>query len=48
VVTPGVVKLHVATSSTADVHTHEVILQGGRRVVGYGREMLTPVTVTQQ
>ncbi|KRE89896.1 glycoside hydrolase family 3 N-terminal domain-containing protein [Arthrobacter sp. Soil764] len=46
VVTPGLVKLHVATSSTEDIHTHEVILQGGRRAVGYGREMLTPVTVT--
>ena len=48
VVTPGLVKLHVATSSTADVHTHELILHGERRVVGYEREMLTPVTVTQQ
>ena len=47
VVTPGLVKLHVATSSTADVHTHEVILHGDRRVVGFDREMLTPVTVTQ-
>jgi beta-xylosidase len=48
VVTPGLVKLHVATSSTADVHTHELILHGERRVVGYEREMLTPVTVMQQ
>ncbi|UUL76215.1 glycoside hydrolase family 3 C-terminal domain-containing protein [Pseudarthrobacter sp. Fe7] len=48
VVTPGLVKLHVATSSTEDVHTHELILHGGRRVVGFDREMLTPVTVTQQ
>jgi len=47
VVTPGLVKLHVATSSTADVHTHEVILHGERRVVGFEREMLTPVTVTR-
>ncbi|KQR03822.1 beta-glucosidase [Arthrobacter sp. Leaf141] len=46
VVTPGLVKLHVATSSTADVATHEVILHGPRTVVGFGREMLTPVTVT--
>ena len=46
VVTPGVVKLHVSTSSTDDVHTHEVILHGPRRVVGFEREMLTPVTVT--
>ncbi|MGX5715182.1 glycoside hydrolase family 3 N-terminal domain-containing protein [Arthrobacter sp. MAHUQ-56] len=46
VVTPGLVKLHVATSSTADVHTHEVILHGERRVVGFEREMLTPVAVT--
>nr|WP_307433401.1 fibronectin type III-like domain-contianing protein [Pseudarthrobacter defluvii] len=46
VVTPGLVKLHVATSSTADVHTHEVMLHGDRRVVGFDREMLTPVTVT--
>ncbi|MDQ0729214.1 glycoside hydrolase family 3 N-terminal domain-containing protein [Arthrobacter sp. B1I2] len=48
VVTRGLVRLHVATSSTADVHTHELILHGERRVVGYEREMLTPVTVTQQ
>ncbi|MBT2513424.1 glycoside hydrolase family 3 N-terminal domain-containing protein [Arthrobacter sp. ISL-30] len=45
-VTPGLVKLHVSTSSTEDVHTHELILHGERRVVGYEREMLTPVTVT--
>ncbi|WP_458107238.1 glycoside hydrolase family 3 C-terminal domain-containing protein [Arthrobacter sp. R3-55] len=44
-VTPGLVKLHVATSSTADAHTHEVILHGPRRVVGFEREMLTPVEV---
>ncbi|MEV7999428.1 glycoside hydrolase family 3 N-terminal domain-containing protein [Pseudarthrobacter oxydans] len=48
VVTPGLVKLHVATSSTQDVHTHEVILHGERRVVGFDREMLTPVRITQQ
>ncbi|MET4541188.1 beta-xylosidase [Arthrobacter bambusae] len=45
VVTPGLVKLHVSTSSTADAHTHEVILHGPRRVVGFEREMLTPVEV---
>lgn len=48
VVTPGLVKLHVATSSTQDVHTHEVILHGERRAVGFDREMLTPVRITQQ
>lgn len=48
VVTPGLVKLHVATSSTQDVHTHEVILHGERRAVGLDREMLTPVRITQQ
>ncbi|WP_406633727.1 glycoside hydrolase family 3 N-terminal domain-containing protein [Pseudarthrobacter quantipunctorum] len=48
VVTPGLVKLHVATSSTQDVHTHEVILHGERRVVGFDREMLTPVRITRQ
>ncbi len=47
IVAPGLVKLHVATSSISDVHTHELILDGERRVVGFGREMLTPVTVTQ-
>jgi beta-xylosidase len=47
VVAPGLVKLHVATSSISDVQTHELILDGERRVVGFGREMLTPVTVTQ-
>jgi beta-xylosidase len=47
VVAPGLVKLHVATSSISDVHTHELILDGERRVVGFDREMLTPVTVTQ-
>lgn len=46
VVAPGLVKLHVSTSSTSDVHTHEVILHGPRRVVGFEREMLTPVAVT--
>ncbi|MEW1808116.1 glycoside hydrolase family 3 N-terminal domain-containing protein [Pseudarthrobacter sp. NPDC080039] len=46
VVTPGLVKLHVSTSSSQDIHTHELILHGGRRVVGFDREMLTPVTVT--
>ena len=46
VVTPGLVKLHVATSSTQDVHTHEVILHGERRVVGFDRKMLTPVRIT--
>ncbi|MGR0158619.1 beta-xylosidase/alpha-l-arabinosidase [Paenarthrobacter nitroguajacolicus] len=45
VVTPGLVKLHVSTSSTSDAHTHEVILHGPRRVVGFEREMLTPVEV---
>jgi beta-glucosidase-like glycosyl hydrolase len=45
VVTPGLVKLHVSTSSTCDVQTHEVILHGPRRVVGFEREMLTPVEV---
>ncbi|XAS73362.1 glycoside hydrolase family 3 N-terminal domain-containing protein [Micrococcaceae bacterium Sec5.1] len=45
VVTPGLLKLHVSTSSTCDVHTHEVILDGPRRVVGFEREMLTPVEV---
>lgn len=45
VVTPGLVKLHVSTSSTADAHKHEVILHGPRRVVGFEREMLTPVEV---
>lgn len=45
VVTPGLVKLHVSTSSTCDVQTHEVILHGPRRVVGFEREMLTPVQV---
>ncbi|MCD4852580.1 glycoside hydrolase family 3 C-terminal domain-containing protein [Arthrobacter sp. AK01] len=45
VVTPGLVKLHVSTSSTADVASHEVILHGPRRVVGFEREMLTPVEV---
>jgi beta-xylosidase len=46
IVAPGLVKLHLATSSTDDVHTHEVILHGPRRVVGFGREMLTGVKVT--
>jgi beta-xylosidase len=46
IVAPGLVKLHVATSSISDVHTHELIIDGERRVVGFGREMLTPVTVT--
>ncbi|MET3902288.1 glycoside hydrolase family 3 N-terminal domain-containing protein [Paenarthrobacter sp. 4246] len=45
VVTPGLVKLHVSTSSTADAHTHELILHGPRRVAGFEREMLTPVKV---
>jgi len=45
VVTPGLVKLHVSTSSTSDSASHEVILDGPRRVVGFDREMLTPVTV---
>lgn len=45
VVTPGLVKLHVSTSSTSDAATHEVILHGPRRVVGFDREMLTPVRV---
>lgn len=45
VVTPGLVKLHVATSSMSDAATHEVILHGPRRVVGFEREMLTPVEV---
>lgn len=46
IVAPGLVQLHVATSSTADVHTHELILHGPRREVGFEREMLTPVAVT--
>jgi beta-glucosidase/beta-xylosidase len=46
IVAPGLVKLHVATSSTSDVHTHELILHGPRRVVGFEREMLTPASVT--
>jgi beta-glucosidase/beta-xylosidase len=46
IVAPGLVKLHVSTSSTHDVHTHELILHGERRVVGFGREMLTPAEVT--
>lgn len=46
IVAPGLVKLHVSTSSTNDVHTHELILHGERRVVGFDRELLTPVTVT--
>ncbi len=45
VVTPGLVQLHVSTSSTSDAATHEVILDGPRRVVGFEREMLTPVEV---
>jgi beta-glucosidase/beta-xylosidase len=45
IVAPGLVKLHVATSSMCDVHTHELILHGPRRVVGFEREMLTPVEV---
>ncbi|MDR6986039.1 beta-glucosidase-like glycosyl hydrolase [Paenarthrobacter nitroguajacolicus] len=45
VVTPGLVKLHVSTSSTSDAASHEVILHGPRRVVGFEREMLTPVAV---
>ncbi|KUM40204.1 glycoside hydrolase family 3 N-terminal domain-containing protein [Arthrobacter sp. EpRS71] len=47
VVTPGLVKLHLSTSSTSDAATHEVILDGPRRVVGFEREMLTPVSVRQ-
>lgn len=46
IVAPGLVKLQVATSSTSDVHTQELILHGPRRVVGFQREMLTPVAVT--
>ncbi|UZX02110.1 glycosyl hydrolase [Arthrobacter sp. CDRTa11] len=46
IVAPGLAKLHVATSSINDAHTHEVILHGERRVVGFEREMLTPVRVT--
>lgn len=45
VVTPGLVKLHVSTSCASDAATHEVILHGPRRVVGFEREMLTPVRV---
>jgi hypothetical protein len=45
VVTPGLVKLHVGTSSAVDAHTHEVILHGPRRRVGFEREMLTPAEV---
>jgi beta-xylosidase len=47
VVAPGLVKLHVSTSSTSDAASHEVILDGPRRVVGFEREMLTPVEVRQ-
>ena len=46
IVAPGLVKLHVSTSSTTDVHTHDVILDGERRVVGFQREMLTPARLT--
>jgi beta-glucosidase/beta-xylosidase len=46
IVAPGLIKLHISTSSTTDVHTHELILDGERRVVGFERELLTPVTVT--
>lgn len=45
IVAPGLIKLHVGTSSASDAHTHEVILHGPRRVVGFDREMLTPVEV---
>ncbi len=45
VVTPGLVKLHVSTSCASDAATHEVTLHGPRRVVGFEREMLTPVRV---
>ncbi|BCW09807.1 beta-glucosidase [Arthrobacter sp. NtRootA4] len=45
VVTPGLVKLHVSTSCASDAAAHEVILHGPRRVVGFEREMLTPVRV---
>ncbi|MFE4196455.1 glycoside hydrolase family 3 N-terminal domain-containing protein [Paenarthrobacter sp. NPDC056912] len=45
IVAPGLVKLHVSTSSVSDAATHEVILHGPRRVVGFEREMLTPVEV---
>ncbi|MBP2267071.1 beta-glucosidase-like glycosyl hydrolase [Pseudarthrobacter sp. PvP004] len=48
VVTSGLVKLHVSTSSVSDVASHEVILHGPRRVVGFEREMLTPVEVRQR
>ncbi|YCK80855.1 glycoside hydrolase family 3 C-terminal domain-containing protein [Arthrobacter sp. D3-18] len=47
VVTPGLVKLHVSTSSTSDAASHEVILHGPRRIVGFEREMLTPAKVRQ-
>jgi hypothetical protein len=46
IVAPGLVKLHVSTSSVNDVHTHKLILHGPRRVVGFERQMLTPVEVT--
>ncbi|WP_426006319.1 glycoside hydrolase family 3 N-terminal domain-containing protein [Paenarthrobacter sp. NyZ202] len=45
VVTPGLVKLHVGTSSSHYAATHEVILDGVRRVVGFDRQMLTPARV---
>ncbi|AOY72390.1 glycoside hydrolase family 3 C-terminal domain-containing protein [Arthrobacter sp. TES] len=45
VVTPGLVRLRVGTSSTGNSATHEVILHGPRRVVGFDREMLTPVKI---
>lgn len=43
--TPGLVKLHVGTSSSKVEFTHELILHGPRRVVGFDRQMLTPVVV---
>lgn len=45
VVTPGLVRLRVGTSSNGNSATHEVILHGPRRVVGFDREMLTPVKI---
>jgi hypothetical protein len=46
VVTPGLVRLRVGTSSIDDSATHEVILHGQRRIVGCDREMLTPVRIS--
>lgn len=47
IVAPGLVQLSVGTSSGRPSFTHEVVLDGPRRVVGFEREMLTPAVVTQ-